>query len=62
MYAADHDGQLPNNLSDITKVAVPVDPVTGQSFDYSLDGDTAHLRGPSLPGVQLNYSITLATQ
>jgi hypothetical protein len=62
MYAANHQGQLPGNLGDITKVAVPVDPVTGKSFDYSFDGNTARLRGPSLPGVHLNYSITLASQ
>ena len=44
LYAADHDGKLPAKLDDVP-VPVPVDPVTGKSFSYQLDGATASLRG-----------------
>ncbi|HEV3146272.1 MAG TPA: hypothetical protein VGZ47_20460 [Gemmataceae bacterium] len=44
MYAAENKGKLPAKLSDIT-VPLPVDPFTGKPFKYTLDGDTAHLRG-----------------
>lgn len=58
MYAAEHDGRLPQKLND-TSVPVPDDPVTGQPFEYRVEGDTAYLRGPWLPGVPLNYEITM---
>jgi hypothetical protein len=35
MYAAAHDGQLPDKLSDVTEVPIPDDPGTGRSFDYA---------------------------
>ena len=44
LYAAEHDGTLPANLSDIS-VPLPDDPFTGKPFRYEVDGDTAHLRG-----------------
>ena len=28
---------------------LPLDPVTGNPFAYSVDGTTAHIRGESLP-------------
>ena len=45
LYAAAH-GKLPAQLADITEVPVPIDPYTGQPFDYRLDGDTATLTAP----------------
>jgi len=36
MYAADHNGQLPGSLDDITKVPVPPDPLTGKMFSYKI--------------------------
>ena len=36
MYAADHNGQLPGSLDDITKVPVPLDPLTGKMFSYKV--------------------------
>lgn len=59
LYAAKHDGQLPEKLDDVTSVPVPDDPVTGEPFEYRVEGDTAHLQGPSLPGDPLNYEITM---
>jgi hypothetical protein len=43
MYAAAHDGNLPENLDDVTEVPVPLDPGTGKPFQYSREGDTATL-------------------
>ena len=45
MHAAAHDGQLPENLSDITLVPVPDDPGTGKSFEYQRYGEIATLIG-----------------
>lgn len=60
MYAASHEGRLPEQLSDVTEVPIPADPVTGQSFEYRLEGGTAHLSGPSLPFASLHYEITMS--
>jgi hypothetical protein len=64
LYAADHDGKLPAKLDDVP-VPVPVDPVTGKSFSYQLDGATAILHGTPPRGkekdAQYNrrYEITI---
>ena len=42
-YAATHDGQLPTELSDITSVELPNDPVTQKPFMYHRDGTKAVL-------------------
>src|SRR5262249_28922041 len=39
LYAAEHDGKLPARLSDFS-VPLPVDPVTGKSFAYVVQGAT----------------------
>ena len=49
-YAAAHDGKLPEELSDIQTVPVPIDPIHGKPFSYSLEGDTAVLESPAPPG------------
>ncbi len=41
IYAAAHEGQLPATLSDVTTVAIPLDPVWGKPFSYQVDGQTA---------------------
>jgi hypothetical protein len=64
IYAAEHDGRLPQKLADIT-VPLPVDPFTGQPFRYAMDGATAHLRGSPPPGAEkmpvynLHYEVTI---
>ncbi len=64
LYAAVHDGKLPAKLSDIS-VPLPVDPVTGKPFLYSVEGATAHVRGGALqgdmdaPGYNVHYEVTL---
>ncbi len=59
IYAASHDGKLPEQLSDITEVPIPVDPVTGEPFVYRREADKAFLTGPTLRDVPLNYGITM---
>jgi hypothetical protein len=42
MYAAAH-GKLPDKLSEITEVPVPVNPFDGKPLTYRRDGDKAEL-------------------
>lgn len=64
LYAADHDGKLPEKLADVA-VPLPVDPFTGKAFRYEVQGDTAHLRGTpprggeNNPGFNVHYVITM---
>ncbi len=44
LYAAVHDGRLPETLSEVA-VPLPPDPFTGKPFAYAIAGATAHLRG-----------------
>jgi hypothetical protein len=62
MYAAAHEGRLPGSLDWITEVPMPLDPVTGKSFGYRLEGARAEISGPSegMPDVfRLSYGITV---
>ena len=43
MYAAENDGELPNQLADIKAVPIPNNPQTGQPFHYSRDGETGNV-------------------
>lgn len=62
MYAAGHEGRLPTNLSEITEVPIPIDPVTGKGFGYKVVGNTITLDGPAPKGVSawdgLRYEVT----
>jgi len=60
IYAAAHEGQLPEKLSEITDVPVPDDPVTGKPFTYRRNGETALLEGETLRETPLSYEITMA--
>jgi hypothetical protein len=57
LYAADHDGKLPDNLKDITEVPVPLDPFGGEPFFYIRTGNSARLESPFHRQVPLNYEI-----
>ncbi|HEV2970970.1 MAG TPA: hypothetical protein VGY55_13440 [Pirellulales bacterium] len=50
-YAADHDGMLPAALDEIKEVPLPVDPVTGKPFGYTLADGKATLDAPPPAGV-----------
>jgi hypothetical protein len=63
MYAAAHDGKLPEKLSDVP-VPLSPDPFTGKPFRYRVEGVTAHLQGtPPVdeknPGFHIHYEITI---
>jgi hypothetical protein len=53
LYAAEHDGTLPQNLSD-SAVPLPVDPFTGKPFIYKAETTTANLRGSPPQGEEQN--------
>jgi hypothetical protein len=62
IYAANHDGQLPASLSDVTEVPIPLNPATGQPFAYKLEGATAILELPASDGIRnqnRRYEITV---
>jgi hypothetical protein len=65
LHGAAHDGKLPAKLEDIKEVPIPIDPVTGNAFEYTFKGNLAILYGPP-PGQQaagphntLRYELTL---
>jgi hypothetical protein len=67
MYAAEHDGALPESLDAMTETPVPIDPVTGKPFEYKkVDDATATLSasyppgGPNHPAYMINYELKLA--
>ncbi len=65
LYGAAHDGNLPQKLSEITRVPIPIDPVTGQPFGYRKTGNTALLEAFPPPGRSaehygLRYEISFA--
>jgi hypothetical protein len=63
LYAAAHDGKLPASLKDIEEVPVPLDPMTGNPFEYTLRPDGATLTAPTPPGHlphnSWSYQITM---
>jgi hypothetical protein len=65
LYAATHDGKLPPNLSAIKDKTLPVDPLTGTPFEYSVTDKTALLKGnvtpdeKAQPAQWLTYEITI---
>jgi hypothetical protein len=64
LYAAAHDGKLPEKLSDCP-VPLPPDPTTGKPFHYKVEGAVAHLRGTPLrgyennPAFNIHYEVTI---
>jgi hypothetical protein len=62
IYGAAHNGQLPEELNDISEVPIPPDPFRGKPFVYHRQGDTAILESP-VPGWSsqgLRYQIRFA--
>ena len=43
LYAGSHNGKFPENLSDVTEVTIPDDPVTKKPFSYKSTGSEAVL-------------------
>ncbi len=63
MYAAANNGTLPDTLSEITSVPVPLDPFQGEPFEYERVGAKAILTSPIPPDGHVRdarrYEITL---
>jgi hypothetical protein len=61
IYAAEHDGRLPESLDQITEIPVPEDPATGEPFIYRAADSAAILHGlrADLPPPGLSYRITI---
>jgi len=53
-YAATHDSLLPDSLSDVSETPIPLDPLTGSPFQYTLNGDTATL---AATGIEANGNV-----
>ncbi len=49
MYAAAHNGQLPERLDMITEVPIPLNPATGRAFEYKASNGKAILDDPAPP-------------
>lgn len=64
LYAAAHDGKLPEKLADCG-VPLPDDPYTNKPFRYEASGDSFHLRGGPLKGdekspyMNVHYHVTV---
>jgi hypothetical protein len=65
LYAASHAGKLPRALKDIDEVPIPLDPATGNDFEYKTDGNKAVVSAPPPGGKQriaddaLRYEVTI---
>lgn len=60
LYAANHNGQWPDRLTDITEVPVPQNPCDGKSFTYERHGDHATLTSKPHPHrLPWRFEITL---
>lgn len=63
LYAAAHDGRLPQTLSQITGYTLPKDPLNDKPFVYGVTGDGAILESPAPKGedarVGLRYEVTV---
>jgi len=57
LYAGAHDGKLPNELSDITEVPVPDDPLGQKPFVYQRTGSQAVLEAPAPKGIEARFAM-----
>jgi hypothetical protein len=58
-HLATHDGKFPETLDEIQDLPIPLDPLTGQPFEWKVDGDSAVLKAPPLPADVIQSSHTL---
>ena len=60
LYAATHEGSLPASLDAIREVPVPINPATGKTFRYRLEGKVAVLDADGLPdGYPRQYRVSV---
>ena len=48
-YASSHDGKFPKSLDEMKDVAIPIDPLTNQPFNWRVDEEVAILAAPPVP-------------
>ena len=56
-YAATHDGQLPQALSDISDIEVPNDKISGKAFEYRRTASGATLKSAIPEGLKERHAI-----
>jgi hypothetical protein len=63
IYAAAHEGRLPDKLDDVKEVPIPDDLGTGRPFEYSRDGETAtvisKIPNDPVPKNGIRYRVTI---
>jgi hypothetical protein len=59
IYSAAHEGQLPEQLSEVTEVPIPLNPVSGEAFEYKLTDGVATLSGATVDWVPYSYEIVM---
>ncbi len=57
MYMANHNGKLPESLSDIIEAPAPLDPITGKEFIYRVDGNKAVLECIAPPDASVKDGV-----
>ncbi|HZZ42312.1 MAG TPA: hypothetical protein VFE58_05200 [Tepidisphaeraceae bacterium] len=57
-YASSHDGSLPAHLEDITETPAPINPATGDPFEYQLENNVATLSDTHSES-HLTYTVRL---
>lgn len=65
MYAAEHDGKLPETLEEVTSVPIPLNPATGKPFLYRLEDATGILELPKsdrVTGSNRRFEIQIAAK
>ena len=59
-HLATHDGKLPKTLDEIQDLSIPLDPLTDQPFQWTVDGQTAVLKAPPLPADVIEPGLAAA--
>lgn len=59
LYAADNDGRLPADPSDLEDYPMPLDPVTGKPIAMMLENGQLSISGPPLPSGGLGIKIEI---
>ncbi len=59
MRAAAREGRLPRALGDVREAPVPADPMTGEPFGWTMDGEVATLSPPEPRRFAPDYRITI---
>jgi hypothetical protein len=56
-HAAANGGKLPDKLEQIAETPVPLNPVTGQPFEYRREGESAVISDATLSDFPLEYTV-----